>query len=278
MYIPKKLAAIAAIASTDQTRLAIASVCAERTAGGKPRLTATDGRMLLSVTWLEESHEQAPKGFGTLPAEPGWGVAIPAEALVAAAKVPPKNPIIPIYGTVAIPEIEGERLALQARDPKGGKEYTAEVEVIPATDYPDYHQVVVEPRRLVETEGYDRDADKRCVRITVDARLLARLAKTFVDMSIPSGSKGEVGIDLEVPLNDIDPITITRKEGGGTELYALLMPMRKSAMGPVTIEPRCDPKPKKKRKEKPDGATTTAPPQGEAEATAGDQGGPSSGP
>jgi hypothetical protein len=107
MLIPREVLEVHRITSKDETRPSLQRVHAERSAE-QPRLTATDGRCLLTVTWNEPEVKagEEPVDFGDLATIPGFVADIPADQCLEIARAVPRGHVSGDSITAAIERCE----------------------------------------------------------------------------------------------------------------------------------------------------------------------------
>jgi hypothetical protein len=208
MLIPKRLFAISALASKDATRINLAAVFAEREPDERPRLTATNGHVLVTVTWTEPDHEQ----FANIPdmrleAAQGFTALIPATAWHEASKnlAGARNGLA--FATHALLEENGsgDRLRLTSTDGETHRTITTRC---PEESFPDYRALWPDPDRVV-------------VHIGLSAELVANLLTT-----IDSMAGRHTGIEFLVPADPSLPVELRARGDNDEEIRALCMPMR----------------------------------------------------
>jgi hypothetical protein len=193
MLIPKRLFAISAVCSKDATRSNLAAVFAEREPDGSPRLTATNGHALLTVTWHEPDHQEFPD-IPDVQAEraEGFTVLIPATAWNEAGKV-----------------------------------LSATRSAHPGARYALLHEERTDERlRLTSTDGETQRtifpaSDPVRVRIGLNAGLLANLLNT-----IDTLAGRTIGVEFLVPADAESPVELRVRGDDDEEIRALCMPVR----------------------------------------------------
>jgi hypothetical protein len=208
MLIPKRLFAISSVCSKDATRPNLAAVFAEREPDGSPRLTATSGHALLTVTWHEPDQQECPD-VPDVQADrsEGFSVLIPATAWNEAGKVltAGKNGSAGARYAFLHEDRTDERLRLTSTDGDTDRTIAARS---PAENFPDYR--IMFPA-----------ADRVHVRIGLDAGLLANLLHTIETLAGP-----KLGVEFLVPADAASPVELRVRGEDDEEIRALCMPWR----------------------------------------------------
>ncbi len=205
MLIPREVLEIHKIASRDEERPNLTGVHGEREAGEHPRLTATDGHRLITVTWNEPKVESPPTDFGDLSVVPGFTADIPAETCAELKRAVPSGDVGEIFRHAWVEETRAEGVV---RSGAGDKALGQAIQIEtkrPELDFPDWRQVV---------------HVKGAVRIGVNGKLLAELLKTIAAIT------GERGVVLHIPADPTQAIGLHADRVDGTlHVDAVLMPM-----------------------------------------------------
>lgn len=206
MLIPREVLEIHRIASKDATRLNLTCVHAEREDADTPRLTATDGWRLLTVTWKEPEVDSPPADFGDLRRIAGFTGEIQVETCAEIARVVPKGAVGEIFRHAWLEETNPDSLTrMGAGDKAVGQAVQCETKG-PDVTFPDYRVVTK------DIAG--------AVKIGINAALLAELLQTIGKIS------GERGIVLHVPSDPKKPIGIHADSADGAlHVDAVIMPM-----------------------------------------------------
>lgn len=208
MLIPKNIFNIAKVASKDHFRVNICGVNLERKAG-KPVATATDGHALITATWPEMEKEKYPLIEGKPDAasvKPDFQKIIGAQDFASIGKGLPNKSKFEPARCAALDEVNANgKIDATLWDISGVKSFS--VQTVEA-QYPDYKTIV--PK------------DVPCLTIGFNANLLGDLLKTLASMSADSKAV-LVKMEFTGPGN---AVKITHTDNQGTELTAVVMPMR----------------------------------------------------
>jgi hypothetical protein len=208
MLIPKRFFAISAVCSKDATRPNLAAVFAEREPSGSPRLTATNGHALLTVTWHEPDHQEFPDIPGVqAERREGFTVLVPATAWNEAGKVLSATRSAHPCARYALlhEDRTGERLRLTSTD---GDTHRTIAARSPEESFPDYR--ILFPA-----------SDPVRVRIGLNAGLLASLLNT-----IDTLAGRNIGVEFLVPADAESPVELRVRGDDDEEIRALCMPVR----------------------------------------------------
>jgi hypothetical protein len=257
MLIPRTvLNSLTVAAHHESCRYALGGVYLER-ADDTAFAVATDGSRLLVAEWKDNPEDFPPVGLDILPA-PGSdfaqnGKVIPSADCAKLAKSARATKGVlarkPSLNFVAMEESSANgRMKFAATD--GQTVAAVDVASIDGR-FPRWRDVMPGDRNRVshftfqspeaterEISGfgdYCRDARKlaeetavcgipsaAAVKIRLDARYLAELAKAIHDVT---GNAEDSGLTLEVPLDPTKPVTLAN-EGNGVKVRAVLMPLR----------------------------------------------------
>jgi len=208
MLIPRDVLDVHRITSKDETRFNLQCVHGEREAK-RPRLTATDGYRLITVTWDEPeiADGEAPDDYGDLTKVPGFSANVLAETCAEVARIVPRGEVGEVYRHAWLEEANGNGLVRMGAGAKAlGQAVQCEAKD-PGIEFPNWHEAVA--------------SVKGAVKIGINAKLLAEL------VAVVSKASGEVGVVLSVPADPTQPLGIHADSADGTvHVDAVLMPMR----------------------------------------------------
>lgn len=245
MLIPRNVLEVHHLTSKDEGRPNLQCVHAERE-GDKPRLTATDGHRLISVTWTEPDVPigEAPADYGDLTKVPGFTANLLAETCAEVARIVPRAAGGEVYRHAWLEEANGGGLVRMGAGDKALSQAVQCEAKDPEIQFPEYRQVL--------------GSVKGAVRIGINAKYLAEV------VSLVSKVSGEIGVVLSVPADPQQPLGIHADSSDGTvHVDAVLMPMRIDLTGrpdwedvpsfagmepPEPAEPTGEGEPKKPRK------------------------------
>lgn len=212
MLIPRDVLEVHKVASKDPERTNLNCVHVERSPD--PRLVATDGFRMVTVTWKEPEITQdqpAPEDYGDLTEVAGFICDMPVETCAELQRVVPKGEVQPIFAHAWLEETNepgmiragaGERLLGQAVRCEAKRQ---------EPDFPDWRAV----RKV-----------KGAVRIGINATYLAEVLRVVAKIS------GQAGVVLHVPSDPTAPIGISSDGSDGlTKVDALVMPMQLDLTG-----------------------------------------------
>lgn len=210
MLIPRDILEIHRVASKDETRESLQCVHAERT--DVPRLTATDGHRLLTVTWTEPTTDDAPLDFGDLTQVRGFTADIPAETCEELHRVVPRGAVGEHYRHAWLEETNPVGIVKAGAGERAlGQAVQCETKR-PEMEFPNWRPVI---------EGV-----AGAVKIGLNGNLLADLLRTIAKVS------GEVGVVLHIPADPTAPIGLhVDSRDGKVHVDAVLMPMRLELTG-----------------------------------------------
>ena len=210
MLIPREVLDIHRIASKDEERPNLTGVHAERERE-HPRLTATDGHRLLTVTWNEPKADDPPADFGDLSIVPGFTAEIPAETCAELKRAIPCGEIGEVFRHAWVEETTANGVV---RSGAGDKALGQAIQIEtkrPELEFPYW-------RAVTHVKG--------AVRIGVNGKLLAELLKTIGAIT------GEKGVVLHIPTDPTQAIGLHADRVDGTlHVDAVLMPMRLDLTG-----------------------------------------------
>lgn len=207
MLIPRDVLEVHRITSKDENRPNLQCVHAEREAD-RPRLTATDGHRLVTITWSEPEVPDAdiPADYGDLTQIPGFTADILAETCAEVARVVPKGERAEVYRHAWLEESNGNGLVRMGAGDKSICQAVQCEAKDPEIEFPNWRDAV--------------GSVKGAVRIGINAKLLAEL------VAVVSKASGEVGVVLSVPADPLQPLGIHADSKDGTvHVDAVLMPM-----------------------------------------------------
>lgn len=208
MLIPRNVLEVHHLTSKDERRINLRCVHAERD-GERPRLTATDGHRLISVTWTEPEMgpNDVPADYGDLTTVAGFTADLLPETCAEVARAVPRGDVGEVYRHAWLEEANGNGLVRMGAGDKALCQAVQCEAKDPEIQFPAYRQVL--------------HSVKGAVRIGINAKLLAEV------VSIVSKVSGEVGVVLSVPADPEQPLGIHADSKDGTvHVDAVLMPMR----------------------------------------------------
>lgn len=208
MLIPRNVLEVHHLTSKDETRINLLCVHAEREAD-RPRLTATDGHRLITVTWTEPEVPvgEVPADYGDLTKVPGFTANLLAETCAEVARIVPRAAGGEIFRHAWLEEANGNGLVRMGAGDKALSQAVQCEAKDPEIDFPEYRQVL--------------NSVKGAVRIGINAKYLAEV------VSLVSKVSSEVGVVLSVPSDPTQPLGIHADSKDGTvHVDAVLMPMR----------------------------------------------------
>lgn len=213
MLIPRNVLEVHRIASTDENRPNLTCVHAEREAD-RPRLTATDGHRLVTVTWNEPEIDpgDVPADYGDLTTVPGFAANVLTETCSEIARAVPSGDRDVIYHHAWLEEANGNGLVRMGAGDKSICQAVQCEAKDPEIEFPNWREVVA--------------GVKGAVRIGINAKYLAEILR------VVSKASGEVGVVLSVPADPTQLIGIHADSADGTvHVDAVLAPMRLDLTG-----------------------------------------------
>lgn len=210
MLIPREVLEVHRIASKDERRPNLNCVHVERSP--TPRLVATDGPRLITVTWKEpDLREPAPIDYGNLTEVAGFVADMPVETCVELQRVVPKGDVGEVFRHAWLEETrEPGTVVAGAGERTFGQAVRLEAKRS-EPDFPDWRAV---------------HGVKGALRIGVNGNLLAELLRVATKVS------GTAGVVLHIPSDPEAPIGLSSDSGDGlTKVDGILMPMRLDLTG-----------------------------------------------
>ena len=208
MLIPRNVLEVHHLTSNDSQRPNLQCVHAEREAD-RPRLTATDGHRLITVTWAEPDVPagEVPADYGDLTKVPGFTANLLAETCAEIARIVPRAAGGDVYRHAWLEEANGNGLVRMGAGDKSICQAVQCEAKDPEIDFPEYRQVL--------------SSVKGAVRIGINAKYLAEV------VSLASKISGEVGVVLSVPADPMQPLGVhVDSKDGIIHVDAVIMPMR----------------------------------------------------
>jgi hypothetical protein len=265
MLIPRNvLSALTVACNTDNTRYAMGGIRLERGADGRAVAVATDGRRLIAAEWDDAKLAADVPTVGTVATGPAPdsefaadGAIIPVAdcKAISRASKPTKrmSGTKPATNYVAMSEPDCNGTARMAAT-DGAAVSAVEVQTIEGR-FPRWREAVPGKRCRVthftfqdsetneaqtkngpvestmrqlmqETQTYDGRPADAVVRVTLDARFLAEIAKAFSDCACDDEHRS---VELIVPLNPEAPVELQKTTPEGLTVRAVLMPLAPSS-------------------------------------------------
>lgn len=193
MLVNKSMLVVAALASTDDARPLLETVKLYKE-DGKTVAVATDSYVLGEI--IEETPDISEYPELSQPLTDPDAVLLPAKAAIKIAKAITKSKVLPVLNYAVIESDKAIATDLEETTTLGFKS--------PEGNYPDYRKLM---------EKYDGEY--------VTVKLNPKYIKTVLGMF-----KGDIEVNVSVPVDDKYAPTIFRTEGNGTKKTALIMPLK----------------------------------------------------
>jgi len=206
VLIPPNVLNVVGCASRDPARYQLCGVLLERKGERQGSATATDGKTLAHVTWMEDEQQDFPeRGVNPAPA-PKASVIIPTAAVKELAGMAPKKPLKPVLRNVVMDEHTLNGTATFLATELGETDRRATVKTLEGT-YPD--------------AGFALRSCKPETSVRVNPFLLIRALETYVKtMGLKKTGAPDCTIDICGP----SPIRI-RGACDDREVTVLAMPL-----------------------------------------------------